>query len=519
MHTERLARTGSYSLFGSAFAALAALGLTVIVGNGLGAYGTGLFFQAMGLFTIASQMLRLGTNSSIIKMIAEQRAFGRTGESWRTMVIGVVPVVGVSIVAAVLVSMYAPQLAGWLGSPGERDNLAVLLRDMAPFAVLSAVLVVLNTGVRMLCGVRAFTLLQNVLSPLSRLVVVAVAVYFAWDALSAFRAWLAVIPVWLVVTILVLARPVLLDWRQRRAAQIPARAAARGFWAFSSTRALGATFETALEWSDILIVSALASPAEAGVYAVATRMVRAGQVVDAAVRVAVSPTISQLLARSERSAASSLNTKVTRATVLSNWPYYLILATMGPAMLSLFGPEFTGGAVVLIILSGAMMVSAAAGMLQSILLQGGRSSWQMGNKGMTLGISIALNLLLVPVWGILGAAVTWAFAVLAETALASWQVHKRMNVSLQPAKLLLAMAVPVVVFGVGGTLLRLVFGATLPALILGAAGLGAIYLVALWLLRERLGIVSLWREVPVVGRLAARPVASVVPDDAGQRVA
>lgn len=519
MPPERLARTGSYSLFGSSFAALAALALTILVGNGLGAYGTGLFFQAMGLFTIASQVLRLGTNSSIIRTIAEQRAFNRVGESWRTVVIAVVPVLGISALAAALITAFSSPLAEWLGAPGEREGLAVLLREMAPYAVLGAVLVVLNTVVRMLCGVRAFTLLQSVLSPLSRLVVVAAALSFAWDALATFRAWLGVIPLWLVVTVLVLARPVLKDWRRRREAQVPARTATLAFWRFSSSRAVGAAFETALEWSDVLIVSALSSPAHAGVYAVATRIVRAGQVVDAAMRVAVSPTIAELLARQDRAAAAALNTSVTRATILSGWPFYLILATMGPALLSLFGPEFTDGAIVLMILSGSMMVSGAAGMLQSILLQGGNSSWQMGNKGLALTISISLNLLLVPVWGIMGAALTWAFGVLAETALASWQVHARMRVHLHPRKLLLAMGLPLLVFGVGGLIARLTLGATLPGLLSALVGLGAVYLVLLWFLRERLGIVSLWREIPFLGRRAARATTSVAAKYSGERVA
>ena len=511
MKTERLARAGSYSLFGSGVGALGALALTVIVGNGLGAYGTGIFFQALGAFTIASQMLRLGTNSTIVKVISEQRAFGRAGEAWRSVLIGAIPVVALATAAAVFMNVYADELAGWLGSPGEKGNLAELFRDMAPFTVMGALLAVLGTATRMLRGVEAFTVVQNILSPLSRVVIVAAAIFLGWDALGAFRGWLVTIPLWLLVTVVVLARPVALDWKRRREARHPTWEATRSFWAFSSLRAVGAAFEAALEWSDVLIVAALRSPAEAGVYAVATRVVRVGQLVDQAMRTAASPTISRLLARSELVAARTLHTSVTRAMILSNWPYYLILATMGPALLSVFGEEFREGAIVLAILAGAMMVSAAAGMLQSILLQGGKSSWQMYNKGLALSISIGLNLLLVPVLGIVGAAITWATGVLVETAIAAWQVHKRMGVHLEPQKLLLAMAVPLVVFGIGGLTARLTFVSTLPTLLVALVVLGSVYLVILWLLRERLGIVSLWREVPVVGRRAVRPVRSATP--------
>ncbi|MCU1635618.1 MAG: hypothetical protein JWQ68_857 [Cryobacterium sp.] len=505
MQPERLVRSGSYSLLGSAFAAFAALALTALVSNGMGAHGTGVFFQAVAFFTIASQIARLGTNSSIVKMTSEQHAFGRVGETWRTVVIGVVPVLAVSVIGALLIDSHAHELALWLGSPGERANLEQLLREMAPFIAPAAVLAVLHTATRMMRGVLAFTVLQSVLLPLSRLVVVAIAVTIAWGALGAIRVWFAVIPLWLAVTVAMLARPLLLDWRQRHLAQEPMRVAARRFWVFSGSRAVGGACETALEWSDVLIVAALGSPAEAGIYAVATRTLRAGQVVDRAMRLAVSPTISQMLALSQLGAARSLHTSVTRAMILCNWPYYLILATMGPAVLSVFGPGFEDASPVLVILAAAMMVSSAAGMLQSILLQGGKSSWQMYNKALAVALSVGLNLLLVPVLGILGAAITWAGVILLDTALASWQVHHKMGVTLAPGALVLAMAVPSAVFGGGGAVLRLGFGSSLPALLVGVAGLALVYALVLWLLRQRLGIDGLWAEIPVIGRRSRVP--------------
>ncbi|HEY9423538.1 MAG TPA: polysaccharide biosynthesis C-terminal domain-containing protein, partial [Microterricola sp.] len=227
---------------------------------------------------------------------------------------------------------------------------------------------------------------------------------------------------------------------------------------------------------------------------------------------AVSPAISRLLARGDLLGARTLHTKVARAMILTSWPFYLTLATMGPAVLSIFGPEFVAGSIVLTILAGAMMIATSAGMLQSVLLQGGKSSWQMYNKAFALALSVGLNLLLVPVLGILGAALTWTACVIIDTAIASWQVHRRMGMLLEPRKLLLSMAIPLAVFGVGGVIVRLIFGATLPALIGGLLVFGAIYLVVLWFLRGRLGIVALWREIPVMRRYA-EPGATRDPEN------
>jgi O-antigen/teichoic acid export membrane protein len=195
--------------------------------------------------------------------------------------------------------------------------------------------------------------------------------------------------------------------------------------------------------------------------------------------------------------------------ILISWPFYLTLAIMGPAILGLFGPGFESGATLLVILGGAMMVASSAGMLQSILLQGGHSSWQVGNKSIVLTASVGLNLLLVPVLGIIGAALTWALIILLDTAIAAWQVHRRMGAGPYLRRLLPAMAAPVVVFGGGLGVMRLAFGTSVSALIGGVIGVGLVYLAVLWVLRRRLGIESLWREAPGLRRLVDRSVHAV----------
>lgn len=497
MRAERLARSGLLGLVGSIAAAAAAFAVAVVVGNGLGASGTGLFFQALGIFTIASQVLRLGSNSAIVRAVSEQHAFDRHGEAWRTVVIAAVPVAVLSILVAAAMWWSSPWLADRLVAAEASDRLESYLRLMAPFIPAGALLAVLQMASRMLDGIVVYTVAHAIAFPMTRLIAVIVAVSVAGSVFASFAAWLGVIPLWLLVAAGLLAPPFVRDWRRRREALDPFGTSARRFWAFSSTRAVGGSLEIVLEWADVLIVAALTSPAEAGVYAIVTRIVRAGQVVDHSMRLAVSPTISRLLARGETAATRALHTSVTRAMILMSWPFYLTLAIMGPAVLSLFGAGFESGAVLLVILGAAMMLASSAGMLQSIILQGGHSSWQVVNKSIALVISVALNLALVPALGIVGAAASWTVVIVVDTAIAAWQVHRRMGVGAHVGRLLPAMALPAVVFGCGLGLVRVMFGTSLAALIGGVVCLGVAYLAALWLLRRWLGIEPLWREAGI----------------------
>lgn len=503
MKAEGLARSGVVSLLGSAFAALAALLLTAIVGNALGAAGTGLFFQALGIFTIVTQVLRLGTNSGIVRFISEQRAFDRVGAEWRIALFAAIPVAVLSGLVSIAVWALADVLARWLATPQEADALGDLLRTMVPFIAMGALIGVLQISARMLRGVATFTLLQSVLLPASRLLTVLLAVSIAGVAAwGAFEAWLWPIPVWLLITLVVVVGPLVRDFRRRAQSDPTTRPGFAGFWRFNAPRSVSSGLETALEWSDVLIVAALASPSAAGVYAVITRAVRAGGVVDKAMRVAVSPTISALLARENYVESTRLHTSVVRTMILLNWPFYALLISMGPAVLAIFGEEFTAGWGPMIMLAAAMMFQTACGMLQSILLQGGRSTWQMYNKSVALALSVLGNVMLVPHWGIWGAATTWVIVVVVDNLIAAFQVHRGMHVNLQPGRLVPAMIAPVVVFGGGGALFAWWGGTNLAILLLAGVTLCVVYAIFLWLLRRPLDIVSLWRKVPIIGKHA-----------------
>lgn len=496
MKSEKLAIAGAISLAGSATSALAALALTVVVARGLGTYGTGQFFQVVGVFTIAVQILNLGTTSGIVRFTAEQDARGMRGQLTRTLRIALVPVLVASATVSIVGYFFADIIASVLTPSEDAAGLADLLQLVAPFVVIAAVLGVLQTGVRMTRGIAYFSALQDVLLPASRLGLVALAVWVGAGVNGVLLGWAGSLPFWLIVTVGLLVGPLRTARNLRKASRVEPYLSARRFWAFSWARAVGAALEVGLSWSDVLIVAAILSPAEAGVYAVATRAVRAGQVVDRAMRLSASPTIAKLLSVGDVQAATRLHTSVARAMILCTWPFYLTLATMGPAVMLFFGNGFAQGSVVLAMLAIVMLVASAAGILQSVLLMGGRSSWQMVNKALALGLSVFLNLILVPRMGIAGAALSWAIVVAIDNGIAAYLVHRRMGINLQPKRLRTAAAIPVLVYGLFGLLSRLTLGATLPSLAIYLVSATVFYIVLLWVFRERLEILSLWRILP-----------------------
>ncbi len=78
------------------------------------------------------------------------------------------------------------------------------------------------------------------------------------------------------------------DTPHRRGASL-----AREFWAYTAPRAIARVTQTALKRSDIVLVAALASPADAALYTAATRFIVLGQLFVQSVQQALSPQISR----------------------------------------------------------------------------------------------------------------------------------------------------------------------------------------------------------------------------------
>lgn len=494
-----LARAGAVSLVGAVIGASVNLVLAVVVGRGLGPDGTGAFFQFVGLFMIAANMLELGADTGLVRFVARALATGREDQLRPLLRLAIVPVSLVGIVAGAAIMIWAPTLARLVGAPDGIDG-AGLIRMLGPAVVLMSLLAVVLAATRGMGHVMPFTLLQSISLPVARVALIVTFLLAGAGVTGVLVAWLIPLPVVLVVAVAVMTRMLV----TRAPASGPRRAARpaglrREFWGFSGARGVAAGVEILLEWVDVLIVAAVLGSAEAGIYVVVTRSVRAGLVVQQASRLAVSPLISAALARDDFTEASRLYSTVTRAMLILCWPFYLTLAIFAPEVLSVFGAGFEPGSGSLTLMSLTMALALAAGMVQTVLLMGGRSTWQLADKSIALAVNVGANLLLIPPLGIMGAAVAWTATVLIDTALAAWQVHHSMGIRVRWAELVAPAVLPVAVFGVGGmagrALVDGVAGGGLPGMLLVVFALGALYLGLCWRWRRSLGLAAAYASM------------------------
>ena len=167
-----------------------------------------------------------------------------------------------------------------------------------------------------------------------------------------------------------------------------------------------------LMWTDTLMLGYFTPLNEVGIYNAAVRTAMFTSVILISFNSIFAPVLSDLYNRGEMQKLESLFKTVTKWTYAVSLPIFLLILLLSKEIIVIaFGHNFEAGWISLLILSFAQFINASVGSVGVILATSGRQDLMMYN---TIGISvlnITLNYLLIPVFGINGAAVASGISI------------------------------------------------------------------------------------------------------------
>lgn len=163
-------------------------------------------------------------------------------------------------------------------------------------------------------------------------------------------------------------------------------------------------FELLLQNTDVLVISYYMSPSDVGVYFAALKTISLVAFVHFAVAAAVGNRFSALNARGDK---DGLRCLVRDASVWTFWPSMagaIVLLALGKPLLWLFGSDFTDAYGVMFVLAAGLVVRATMGPAEYILNMLGEQKLCAMILFAGAGLNLVLNFLMVPMWGLYGAA-------------------------------------------------------------------------------------------------------------------
>jgi O-antigen/teichoic acid export membrane protein len=482
----KLARGGSLNLVGGIVSGAVAFVLTMIVAHALGATAAGVFLEVTALFTILSSVAELGASAGIVRYLARSLALGRPQDVRPQVSLAIWPVLAAGTLLGLILFVLAPQLSVILINDGNRDDAVMAMRVLAILLPLDAGATVLQRAAQGLGSMVPFVSLTNIGLPLSRVLLAAVVAVAGMGTAAMALAW----GVPIVAGVLVTVPWLLLLVRRAEGTQVAdstlrsPRQLADEFWRFTSYQAVAGIMQVVLLWVDVLLVGALRTAEEAAVYSGASRYVSTGKIMLTAITFVIGPQLAGLMAQGSWHRARRVYQTSTLWLTALAFPAYLLLATWAPLLMSLFGPGFEEGAWALAILSLANLVNMSTGAVKSMLLMGGKSSWVLWDTALALAIDVVLNLILIPPYGMNGAAIAWAASIVAVNLIPLVQVWKSFRMQPFTRGWPAVAGAALLCFGGGGLLSRLLLPDTLPSFFAYAAIATIAYGAFLWRLRR-----------------------------------
>jgi O-antigen/teichoic acid export membrane protein len=394
----------------------------VLLARLLGAEGSGVYYLALAITGIGALLSTIGIPDALLRFIAAHAVHGEWNEVAGVYRIGVTISAAAGVVCTVLLVGMAP----WLSkSVFDDPSLTGPLRIMS-LAVLPMTLITLHgMALKSLKRVITGTLVEGfgisfISLPLlfvfgSFLGVDGAALAYALAALAVFLAGIYF-------------------WRQAT----PHLKGVRGSF---KTRLLVTTslpmlwidaMDVAVQQTGILLLGIWASTEEVGIYGAVGRLVIVMTFFFTTVKSVVSPRFAELYARGDEQAVAVLARDTSKFLALFALPVVMPLIIFPGWVLSLFGPEFAAGGAALAVVAVGHFLRVALSPSGYLLMMTGHEKLLRNTVVACGALNVALSVVLIPRYGMVGAAASTAFTFGLMGLIATVLVHWKLSILVLP---------------------------------------------------------------------------------------
>jgi O-antigen/teichoic acid export membrane protein len=499
---RRVAGGAAVALVGGGLSFCLTTGYQVAVARALGTAGFGLYLLALAVSTFLAEACDLGLDYGVLRFGAIARGAGDLGRLRAVVRRGVLGAFTAGSLASLLLISGATLVARAFGKP-EMIPVLIPLAVAIPFTGTAEVV---RAALRGMGRAAPSVASDSLITPGLRLGMVLVALHITADPRHVAIAYAITEVVALLATLGMLLRVLASQGRPSpRRGRSWSKVRAPGLFRYSLPMSLNRLLLYTNNQTEVLVLGLLRPSGPVGVFGVARRLSMLIGSLLASITVLFNPTVADLHHRRDHGQLDRLFRTATRWLFTFGFPLCLIEVAFSRDLLHVFGEGFTGGATALAILALGQLVNVGTGTVAGVLAMIGRARMSVLNSVFFLSLSLVLDFLMIPAWGILGAAIANATSLAAVNVLRVIQIRKVLGIFPYDRRFLRPLGAGLI----GGTVALLLPLAGLdpgPRLALRVLVLGIVYLGTL----AAFGIDPVDREIAkaIRDRLRRTPVAS-----------
>lgn len=433
-HVREIARGGGFLAGGSFFDFGSRFLIGLLLARLLGPDDYGLYHLAISAGAMFTGIASLGLDDAMVRYVAILSGRRDRPGVWGTVQIGLGIAIPVSVLMGGVLFLAAPMVAEGLFDEAALTPALHLMAFVVPLLTLSNVLLGITRGFGRMDHA-AFG--ENVVQSLVRLVLLAILALIGLDLYAA----LIVFAIGDLASSLTFGLFLNRHFSLRPSAHPEPRRDVRGVFGFAFPLWLSGLMKQFQRNISVLVLGVVAVPASVGVFAIVAQVNMVGQAIYRAVGVAVKPLLAQLHDRGDRRALQHIYTTTSRWLLMMNIPFLLGMVLYPSSVLAIFGEDYTVGAAALTVMALGQLINAGTGICGSLIDMTGHTRIKVANSVfwlLALGVS---NLLLVPPYGVLGAALAYAISMgavnfarmaelwILERVLPSWRAYVKPTVA------------------------------------------------------------------------------------------
>ncbi len=400
-HTAELVRGSSVAM------ALRLIGMALnyafnfLVARSFGASAVGAFALATTVVMIIGMLSRLGFDRAIVRFVASNISAGKNSlanqQYWLALMI--LSILGICLSFAMFAG--ADVLASTVF---QKPELGDVFRFASPAVLFLSVGLFNAEALRGLKKIFHFASIRYV------------AIYFfAIPLLFIPAAWLAenFVPVFAYSVACGIAAllSLMVTWRRFSRCRINFGVGLGAMLAISVPMLLSNSMGMIVTWTDVLMLGRFVSEDQIGIYSIAMKLAFLTSISLNATNAISMPKFAELHASRNRQELATVMCRTTKLLFFSTMPILGVLILAGKPLLGSFGAEFEEGYVILVVLVMGQLVSTISGPVGNLLQMSGFERHFLGILSIFAVVNIALNLALIPVLGILGAALASAITL------------------------------------------------------------------------------------------------------------
>ncbi len=390
----------------------------VLVTRKAGAEAWGIFAICMGLLNITSILSRFGVDTALLRFVAQMK--GKMEEIKGIYFQGISLVLFLSILFSGLLFFFSDIVAELVfRKPYLTPYFKIIAFVLIPFTIIH----VNVQTYRGLKRIKEFAFFQHASTFLFAVIIFVLLSYYT--GIEAI-----IIPIYsflFAVFIVMIISPYGL-LKSFKGVQLIKKFSQKEIIKTSFPMMLSSSVLLLIAWSDTIMIGIFKTEVDVGVYNVALKLAMITGIVLGAVNSIVAPKLSETFNNDRMDEFRKLIKQSTRIIFFCTLPILIILFLFPEFLLSFFGAEFVIAKTTLLILLIGQIVNAMSGSVGFILQMTGKETVYQNILLLALVINISLNIILIPKFGIEGAAIASAFSLLFWNLSSVLYIYKKYNV-------------------------------------------------------------------------------------------